>query len=167
MELPMVDDVLIALAVGFLIVRQFRWRSAEPRRMLVTPLVVIAVGLVYLGFELGGGFRAADWLLAGELVLVAGTGAAMGRVTRFRRADGLQYRLTGPGIALWAVFLAIRIGSFALAGVLGAHLLDATGLILVSFGVNRLAASLVVRHRIVHCGDTTPACGRENAGTRR
>ncbi|WP_134662583.1 MULTISPECIES: hypothetical protein [unclassified Amycolatopsis] len=167
MELAMVDDVLIALAVGILIVRQFQWRSAEPRRMLVMPLAVIAAGLVCLGFELDGGFRSADWLLAGELVLVAGTGTAMGYVTRFRRAGGLQYRLTGPGIALWAVFLAIRIGSFALASVLGAQLLDATGLILVSFGVNRLAASLVVRHRIVHCGGKTPAYDPGNAGTRR
>ncbi|MET9259653.1 hypothetical protein [Amycolatopsis sp. NPDC004079] len=165
----MIDDVLIAVAVGILIVRQFQWRSAEPRRMLLMPLLVIAVGLVCLGFELGGGLRPADWLLVGELVLVAGTGTAMGRVTRFREANGLQYRLTGAGIALWAVFLAIRIGSFALASVLGAHLLDATGLILVSFGVNRLAASLVVRHRIqsVHCGDKTPAYGQGTAGTRR
>ena len=163
----MVDDVLIAVVVGFLIVRQFQWRSAEPRRMLLMPLLVIAVGLVYLGFELGEGFQRADWLLAGELVLVAGTGTAMGYVTRFRQADGLQYRLTGAGIVLWALFLAIRIGSFALASVLGAHLLDATGLILVSFGVNRLAASLVVRHRSVHYGDRTPEYGQETAGTRR
>lgn len=162
----MVDDVLIAVAVGILIVRQFQWRSAEARRMLLMPLLVIAVGLVCLGFEIHG-LQRADWLLVGELVLVAGTGAAMGRVTRFRRADGLQYRLTGAGIALWAVLLAIRIGSFALASVLGARLLDATGLILVSFGVNRLAASLVVRHRIVHCGDRTLAYDRGNAGTRR
>lgn len=107
----MVDDVLIAVVVGFLIVRQFQWRSAEPRRMLLMPLLVIAVGLVYLGFELGEGFQRADWLLAGELVLVAGTGTAMGCVTRFRQADGLQYRLTGAGIVLWALFLVIRICS--------------------------------------------------------
>ncbi|GAB3362809.1 hypothetical protein [Amycolatopsis echigonensis] len=162
----MVDDVLIVVAVGILIVRQFQWRSAEPRRMLLMPLLLIAVGLVYLGFEVRG-LQRADWLLVGELVLVAGTGAAMGCVTRFRRAGGLQYRLTGAGIVLWAVFLAIRIGSFALAGVLGAQLLDATGLILVSFGVNRLAASLVVRRRIAHGGDKTLAYDQGNAGTRR
>ncbi|WP_370935198.1 hypothetical protein [Amycolatopsis sp. cg13] len=165
----MVDDVLLALGIGILIVRQFQWRSAEPRRMLLMPVLLIVVGLVYLGFELGGGFESADWLLVGELVLVAGTGTAMGYVTRFRQAGGLQYRLTGAGIVLWAVFLAVRVGSFALASVLGAHLLDATGLILVSFGVNRLAASLVVRRRIrsVHCGDKTPAYHQGNAGTRR
>ncbi|MYW89420.1 hypothetical protein G3I59_01920 [Amycolatopsis rubida] len=163
----MVDDVLIAVAAGILIVRQFQWRSAEPWRMLVMPLALIAVGLGWLGFELDGGFQRADWLLIGELVLVAGTGAAMGCVTRFRQADGLQYRLTGAGIALWAVFLAVRVGSFALAGVLGAHLLDATGLILVSFGVNRFAASLVVRRRIARCGGKIPAYAQETAGTRR
>jgi len=99
---------------------------------------------------------------------VAGTGAAMGRATRFRDEDGLRYRLTGPGIALWAVFLAIRVASFVLAGVLGARMLDATGLILVSFGVNRLAAALVVRRRAtVRYGRNTPAYAPATAGTRR
>jgi hypothetical protein len=118
--------------------------------MLRLPVLVIGAGLVYLVFELWGGLRwsSADWLIVAELALVAITGAAMGRVTRFRTVgDRLQYRLTGLGVVLWAVFVAIRVGDFALADVLGANLADATGLILLSFGVNRLMASLVVRRR--------------------
>jgi hypothetical protein len=96
------------------------------------------------------GFRwvPADGLILGELVLVAGTGAAMGYVTGFRGAGrALQHRLTAPGLGLWAVFVAIRVGFFALAAALGANLLEASGVIVLSFGVNRLAASLVVRRR--------------------
>ncbi|MCZ2404703.1 hypothetical protein IV498_16340 [Paenarthrobacter sp. Z7-10] len=145
-----VDDIVIVVGIAILIVRQFIWRSAEISRMLRMPTLVIAAGIVYLPFELWGGisWRTADWLVVAELGLVAFTGAAMGYVTHFRSAGGqLQYRLTGTGILLWGLFIVIRIANFALAGALGANLADATGLILLSFGVNRLAAILVVRRR--------------------
>jgi hypothetical protein len=144
------DDVIVTVGIAILIVRQFIWRSAELRRMLRLPAIIMAVGLGYLVIELWGGFRwvPGDWLIAGELALVALTGTAMGRVTRFRTDQGgLQYKLTTPGLALWAVFIGIRVGMFYLAGALGANLTDQTGLILLSFGVNRLAAAVVVRRR--------------------
>jgi uncharacterized membrane protein SirB2 len=145
-----VDDVLITSGIGVLIVRQFVWRTAELSRMLWMPVIVIAAGLIYLAVELRAGFdwMAADWLVVAELGMVAITGTAMGYTTRFRnKGHRLQYRLTGIGVLLWTIFVAIRVGNFALAGTLGANLADATGLILLSFGVNRLAAITVVRHR--------------------
>lgn len=145
-----VDDVLITAGIAVIIVRQFLWRSARIERMLIMPLIVIAAGIVYLIVELAGGFRwvAANWLIAAEIALVALTGTAMGCATHFRTSrKTLQCRLTGIGIALWAVFVVIRVGDFALAGTLGANLADATGVILLSFGVNRLAAIVVVRRR--------------------
>ncbi|GAA1880016.1 hypothetical protein GCM10009715_28180 [Paeniglutamicibacter psychrophenolicus] len=144
------DNVIIAAGIAWLIARQFIWRSGELKRMLRMPVVVVAAGLAYLAIELWGGFQwvAGDWLVVAELGLVAVTGTAMGHVTRFRTVAGLlQYRLTGIGLVLWAVFVAIRVGNFALASVLGANLADATGLVLLSFGVNRLAAIIVVRRR--------------------
>lgn len=144
------DDLLIGIGIAVLIVRQFLWRSAELNRMLRLPVIVIGVGIVYVVVELRQQlvWSPADWLVFAELLLVAVTGTIMGRVTQFRRVQGrLQYRLTRAGLALWAVFVVIRVGSFALAHLLGTHLLEATGMILVSFGANRLAASLVVRHR--------------------
>ncbi len=144
------DNAIVTVGIVILIVRQFIWRSAEVQRMLRLPVILIGLGLIYLLIELGGGFRwlTADWFLLAELGLVALTGTAMGYVTRFRTVDaGLQYRLTGVGVGLWGVFIAIRIGSLALASMVGANLLDATGLILLSFGVNRLAAIAVVCRR--------------------
>ncbi|WP_434619470.1 hypothetical protein [Arthrobacter sp. A5] len=144
------DDVSITVGIAIMIVRQFIWRSAQLHRMMRLPLIVICLGIVYLVSELWEGFRwvLGDWLIVGELVLVSITGTAMGFVTRFRTAGAnLQYRLTGIGLILWGVFIAIRIGFFTLAELLGANLLYATGLILLSFGVNRLAAILVVRRR--------------------
>lgn len=144
------DDIIITAGIALLIIRQFIWRSAELNRMMRMPVVLITAGLVYLVFEVWGGFHwvAADWLIVAELALVAITGTAMGYVTHFREVSGrLQYRLTGVGVLLWAVFVAIRIGNFALANLLGASLVGATGLILLSFGINRLAAIIVVRKR--------------------
>ncbi|QHC58928.1 hypothetical protein [Rathayibacter sp. VKM Ac-2760] len=146
----MVDDVAIAAGIIVLIVRQFLWRSTQLHRMLGLPTVIIGAGLVSLAVELWGGFRwvEADWIIIGELVLVTGTGTIMGLVTRFRTTDAhLEYKLSPAGIWLWALFVVIRVGSLSLASVLGANLAEATGVILLSFGTNRLAAVLVVRKR--------------------
>jgi hypothetical protein len=156
------DDVIIAAGIIILIVRQFIWRSTQLHRMLRLPVVIIAAGLVYLVIELWGGFRwvAADWIIIGELVLVAMTGTVMGVVTRFRTVNGhLQYKLSAAGVWLWALFIVIRIGAFCLASALGANLADATGIILLSFGANRLAAILVVRRRVeaIHTTESSDA----------
>jgi hypothetical protein len=144
------DDILITAGIVILIVRQFLWRSADTHRMLRLPAIIVAAGVGFLAVELWGGLRwvPADWCVVGELGLVAVTGTAMGSVTRFRgTAERLQYRLTASGLWLWLAFVAIRLGSLYLAAALGANLAGATGLILLSFGVNRLAAILVVRRR--------------------
>lgn len=144
------DDVVITLGIAVLIVRQFIWRSTKLHRMLRLPITIIVAGLAYLVVELWGGFRwvPADWILLGELLLVAVTGTVMGQVTRFRTDKGqLQYKLSPDGVWLWATFIAIRMGFFFLASAMGANLAEATSLILLSFGVNRLAAILVVRRR--------------------
>ncbi|HUR94306.1 MAG TPA: hypothetical protein VMY76_06970, partial [Gemmatimonadales bacterium] len=145
------DDALVVVGIAVLIARQFIWRPAQLHRMLRLPLILIGAGMAYLVVELSDeGFRwvPGDRVILGELALVALTGTAMGYVTRFRTyQDHLQYKLTAPGIGLWLIFVAIRIGSLYLAAALGANLGDTTGLILLSFGLNRLAAVLIVRRR--------------------
>ena len=144
------DDVIITVGIAVLIARQFIWRSAELHSMLRLPFLVIIAGFVYLAFEFWGGFRWApgDWFIVGELALVALTGTAMGHVTRFRTdQERLEYKLTAAGLGLWAVFIGLRVSTFYLAAAFGANMTDATGLILLSFGANRLAAVLVVRRR--------------------
>lgn len=55
------DDVVIAAGIGWLIVRQFIWRSTDLQRMLRLPVLILAAGLVYVVVELRGGFR---WVAA-------------------------------------------------------------------------------------------------------
>ncbi|SIS17802.1 hypothetical protein [Williamsia sterculiae] len=152
-----VDDVAIATGVAFLIIRQFAWRTADPGRMARLPAVILAIGVGYSTVDFMTGYRwhAADWVMAAELVMVTVTGLAMGHVTRFRSVDGrVQYKLTGNGVWLWGLFVVIRIGSMVAAVELGAGLATATGPLLVSFAVNRIAAIVVVRRRTRRIPDT-------------
>ncbi|MDF2664721.1 MAG: hypothetical protein K0R81_571 [Microbacterium sp.] len=161
-----VDDVIITVGIAVLIVRQFIWRSTQLHRMLRLPVAIIAAGLVYLVIELWGGLRwvPADWIIIGELLLVAVTGTIMGYVTRFRTVDEhLQYKLIPVGVWLWALFILIRVGCFYLASTLGANLAEATGLILLSFGTNRLAAIVIVRRRAEKILASAPRDVEENA----
>lgn len=141
-------DVLVAAGIVWLVARQFHWRPVGS--MLRIALGVLGVGAAV---TVPGAVRmhlaAPDVLvLAAELLLVGATGTAMGTLYRFRTVRGdLQCRLERLGLLLWAVFLGVRVGSFALAHLLGAHGLENTGVLLVSFGTNRLASALVVGRR--------------------
>ncbi|ORC17795.1 hypothetical protein [Rhodococcus qingshengii] len=144
------DDVVILAGIGWMIVRQFIWRSTDLSRMLRLPALILAAGLIYVVFEFWGDFRwmVADWIIVGEFLLVAVTGTVMGHVTRFRSVENrLQFKLNSAGLWLWVIFVGIRVGSFYLAAALGASLAGTTGLVLLSFGINRLAAIVVVRRR--------------------
>lgn len=163
-QLGVFDTLLVALGIGWLIVRQFLWRDADPQTILRLPAAIVGVGTLALGQEIAAGglpTTLALVLLAGEVVLVCLTGSTMGAMTRLAEGNGrLRYRLSPPGVLLWAVFVAIRVGSFVLADRLGAHLLETTGAILVSFGLNRLVSSLVVRRKIRRYSRTAgAACG--------
>jgi len=139
-----VDDAVVGIGIGFLIYRQFRWRDADPGTILRLPLIIVACGVAAVVVDVLRGERLTAMDLTasvGELVLVSATGTVMGFATRFRGTHGSwQYKLSGWGIALWAAFLAIRIGSLVLASRLSAPLLETTGAIVVSFGVNRVAS---------------------------
>ena len=148
------EDIAVGCGIAYLIVRQFRWRDLVPSRMLTLPLILLVCGVIDVLWSAWSGSPITGrdaGVLAAELVLVAITGSVMGWATVYRiNGDRLQYRLTRAGIALWAVFVGIRVCSFALAAHLHAHLLESSGAIVVSFGVNRLACSLVVRRRAAH-----------------
>ena len=78
-----------------------------------------------------------------------------GAVTRFRtvttpdgRGRTLQSRTGWAGAVLWVVLIAARVGLDVLGGHLGAHLLTATGTILLVLALNRAARALVIDQRI-------------------
>lgn len=156
MDLHSIVTPLIALAViGLLIWRQLRWRDFDPARVLRLPIVLGAIGLLELANLHGAIVTAIDGtLLAIELLMSIGIGAAMGRLAVFRSAPNgsgaLQTRTGWVGASLWIVLIAVRIGFDVLGSSLGAHLLTQTGVILVLLAASRATAALVIRAREPH-----------------
>ena len=148
------DTLLITSGIGFLVVRQFFWRAADPAQLLKLPLAIIGIGAAWVLWDSAQGKPLTLLNLAvlgAEALLVFATGCAMGLLTQLREHGGvLSSRLAPSGVVLWCFFLTVRVGSFLLADKLGAHLLDTTGAITISFGLNRLASSLIVKDRIKH-----------------
>lgn len=156
MDLQSFVTPLIALAVvGLLVYRQLRWRNFDPARAMRLPIILGAIGLLDLANLHGATVTALDGaLLAIELLLSVGIGAAMGRLAAFRAAPEapsvLQTRTGRVGASLWAVLIAVRIGFDALGSSLGAHLLTRTGVILVLLAASRATAAVVIRAREPH-----------------
>ena len=156
MDLQSIVTPLIALLViGVLAARQLRWRDFDPARVLRLPIVLGGIGLITLADQHGATVTSIDAvLLAVELLLSIGIGAAMGRLTTFRAApDGsgaIQSRTGWAGASLWAVLIAVRVGFDVLGSALGAHLLTQTGVILVLLAASRATAALVIRAREPH-----------------
>lgn len=153
------DRFVVAVVIVVLIARQFCWRAADPQAILRFPLALIGIGALTFAQEVFTGTALTARtvaLLAAELALVGLLGATMGWLMQLR-ADGAgwRYRLSPRGIVLWALFVAIRVGIFALAARVGAPLLETTGAILLSFGLNRLASAFVVRRHLVRL-EATP-----------
>ena len=157
--LDTLDRLVIVVGIVALIARQFRWRVADPRTILRLPLALLGFGAFTFAQEVFTGMALTAHtvvLLVAELALVGLLGTTMGWLMQFRPdGAGWRSRLSPRGLVLWALFVAIRVGIFALAARLGAPLLETTGAILLSFGLNRLANALVVRQRLAR--RATPA----------
>ena len=157
-----VDDLAVLAGVAWMIARQFTWRPLAGAVWI--PVLLVAAGTAVIAIELILGrlvVHPVDGAMAAaELLLVALTGTAMGCRYRFRdspESHRRQLRLDRSGLLLWAVFLAVRLGSVLLARAVGAHLVETTGAILISFGTNRLVAMLVAQHRDRRDGTVGPA----------
>lgn len=153
MDSTTVTTALVAVAViGLLVLRQLRWRVLDPAGALRLPVVLAAIGVLQLAQLRSARITAVDAaFLAIELLLSVGIGAAMGRLAAFRTApDGsgrTQVRGGPLAASLWIVLIGVRLGFDALGGVLGAHLLTQTGVILILIAASRATSALVVRTR--------------------
>jgi hypothetical protein len=157
-SVQLLTNVVIGLAlVGFVAARQLRWRRVDRASVWKMPAILGIIGLFSLGSASKGlTIHSVDIVLIGvELVISVCTGLLMGRLTTFRTAQSpdskgrtIEARTGGVGAALWVVLIAVRIGIDVLGGFMGAHLLTATGVILLSVAINRAAAALVLDSRL-------------------
>jgi len=153
-----VDEVLVAAGILWLVMRQFRWRDAAGMPRTAAVLAGLGVLLVLQSLLLDGTrWQAVDLLtLLLEAALTAALGAVMGGQYRLRR-DGPRTlaRLQGRGVALWAAFVLLRVGTLLAAEHLGARAAASTGALLLVFAANRAATAAVVAGRVR--GSAVPA----------
>lgn len=155
------NALLFVLLIGWIGVRQMTWRPVAISRMWTTPAIMGLIGVIMLAQTTKPmALTALDLsVVAIELVISLGIGAAMGAIAQFRRLPapidvgkgGIAHyeSRTGPwGLALWVVVIAIRVGIDVLAGMAGSHLAAATGVILLMLAANRAARTLVFANRL-------------------
>ncbi|MBK0331617.1 hypothetical protein I8D64_09405 [Brachybacterium sp. MASK1Z-5] len=142
---------LIVLAMLALILRQqLRWRTVARMQRIGTVLSVIGLVLVLQQIAQSR----LDAVSLGYLVLTVAfaiaAGLVMGLVSTVRPgADGsLEMRGGWWGLALWVVYIAVRVGmSIAVVVLTGSQSSRTTGLILVSVGLARLVSAAVATRR--------------------
>lgn len=162
------NAALILLLVGWIGIRQLTWRPVVVGKMWRLPIVFAAIGL----FALSGSHGASSMtgtdaaLLALELVISLGVGTAMGAIANIRpfspgeddqEAPRFESRTGWVGLALWFVFIGVRIGIDFWAGALGSHLAASTGVIFVMVAANRVARTAVIGMRVSRLAAVAPA----------
>jgi hypothetical protein len=169
----LVADVLLALAllvwVGY---RQTTWTAVDPGRMWKMPLILAAVGLIFLTQGKDGGLlhiTALDVaLLVVEVLVSVGLGALMGVYSSFRQlTDGTRAKLearaarkgrsvehvtlearTGwVGLVLWLVLIVVRVGLGIVSAKSGAELTASSGIIMLMVAANRATRIAVILSR--------------------
>ena len=165
------NALLIIVLLGWIGYRQLTWRPISVTNMWKMPLILGAIGLLTLSRS-GSALRltATDiGVLTIELVVSLGLGLIMGSLATFRplsqekaamlanRTDRrgrsvapaeFESRTGWLGLALWVVFIAVRIGIDAWATSEGSILATSTGVILVMVAANRAARVAVFAARV-------------------
>ncbi|AMM19720.1 hypothetical protein AX769_05630 [Frondihabitans sp. PAMC 28766] len=164
MSIQLIENVVIGLAlVAYLVYRQLRWTGIDRGSIWRLPIVLGIIGVINLSsMSKGTVVGAPDIAFIGiELVIAVVIGLMMGKLTTFRtaaRPDSkgrvIEARSGRAGAALWVVLILVRVGLDVLGGVMGAHLLTATGVILLTVAVSRAASALVIDSKLPQAART-------------
>ncbi len=159
----------LALAVLWIIYRQFVGRFVAPGRSLTLPLVLLVWGVEQAATADVRWGTVAVLVVAGDLLLTAGLGAVRGAAIRLSLRDGYLYRRGGGlSLALWAVSIGVRVVVAVLATGTAAGPATAATLTL-GFGVSIAAQYAVLAARVRADGRPlrpARAAGRRTAGSR-
>lgn len=167
------DAVIGVAAIAWICYRQMTWRVVDPARMWRGPLIfaIVGAGIVVTGSTAVTLTGTDVSLLAVELVVSLGVGAAMGAIAHFRRLAPeraaayearrrpdrhggalapVEYesRTSWVGLALWIVLIAVRVGIELFARHVGAAETASSGVILLVLAANRAARVGVLAWRL-------------------
>lgn len=150
---PFAIAALALLVVALLVLRQLRWTRFDGNRVLRLPIVLGALGLLEIATSTTTvRLEPVDVLvLAAEVAVALGVGAAMGVRTVFRpspTAPGVWEARTGvAGAALWLVIVAMRVAVTLAGPTIGVHAAATAGVSLLVLAAARGATALIARSR--------------------
>ncbi len=150
------ETIVIGLAIVALVTyRLSQWQSVRPSRLFRMPLILAALGLLSLA---GSGRQLTRWhpgvpdlaIVTSELAIGIMVGWLIGRLTVIRTfADGTRSKLLPGGIAVWLVFVALRIGFGIAASMMGASVAALPGITLIVIAVIKAVQGLMVHVRVI------------------
>jgi hypothetical protein len=140
--------------IGYIIFRQVQGEPLRGKRAVLLPAILTVVGFANLRGSGGAHLTADD--IACLVVGTAGSaviGLAFGAIMRLESRGGyLWAQLPLRGLWLWAALVAWRVVAILVATGLHAHVAASTATLLLSLGVNRLAAAAVIVARAMAMG---------------
>ncbi|WP_409182826.1 DUF1453 domain-containing protein [Amycolatopsis sp. VS8301801F10] len=147
-----VEIVLIAAAIGYLMVRRVIGEPAQAKQMLILPAVLTIVGLSTLSGEVKT--AASLVFLVGTAAISVVLGALRGATVRISQRDGVAFvRYTAVTVGLWVANIVVKVGVNLALDAFDPQ--DAGGVsnsLLLTLGVGILAEGLVVLYRALRAG---------------
>jgi hypothetical protein len=147
--MDLISYAVMALVVVWVLSRQLRGRfvTARTTRIGVLSLVLVVYGLSQVWSAHLQWDAATAGLVAAELAVSAGFGAARGAAVRLTERDGYLYQQGGwLLVLLWLVTLGFRIGLTPLVGAAHAAATNAT--VMISLAVTLVAQYAVLQARV-------------------
>ncbi len=133
--------LLIVAAVGYVLYSRMQGQALTARRLLVIPVILLAIGVGELGNVSATGVAFLVAAGATSLALGAARGAT---VAVYARNGVLWYRYHKSTVVLWVLTIAVRAGLVAAATAVG---LPGEYGMLISLGLSLLGESAVVGTR--------------------
>lgn len=106
----LLDPLLVAALLVWVVSRQFAGRFVAPRTRIILPLVLVVIGVEQMVTGHVPLPPLAVGVLAADLLLTAALGAVRGGAIRLSVRDGYLHQRGGwPSLGLWLVSIAARL----------------------------------------------------------
>lgn len=160
--MSILDIVAVVVIVGYVIGRQLLGEHLRGKRLILLPVVLVALGLSQL---VGHHPGAADIaLIAVSAIVASAIGVAQGALLHLETRDGTLWgQMPLRSLWLWTALVGSRIVVDVIAHGIGAHLAASTAPIILTLGINRLAQAAVVAPRAFAAG--IPFAPEKNGST--
>jgi hypothetical protein len=151
--MSVLDIVAVVAIAGYVIGRQLLGEHLRGRRLILLPIVLVAIGISQLvGHGHHPGTADIALIAIGAVVAIA-VGLAQGTLMHLEARGGTLWgQMPLRSLWLWTALVGSRVVFDVVAHGMGAHLAASTAPIILTLGINRLAQAAVVTPRAMAAG---------------